>query len=178
MLTIIAQALGFCALGCNVICYQMKHPKKLLLWQLTASLFWIANLTLLGSYSGALLNLHAVIRLLVFYLANDHKWARHRIWVPLFMVSAVGLVSVTYSGILDIVALIGTLFTVYSFSIKDPAKTRLFTIPSPPCWFIYHIPKLNIGAMLNEAFVLTSIIVAIIRIDIPARAHNKEKAEQ
>ena len=143
----------------------MKAPKKLLFWQITASVIWVLNLGLKGAVAGVLLNIHAVVRLVVYYLANDHKWARSKVWVPVFMASAAVLIIATYTSYVDILALIGTLFTLYSFSAGDTAKTRLFTLPSPPCWFIYHFSQRNIGGVLNEVFVLGSIIVGMIRMD-------------
>ena len=162
---IISQSLGILALICNIICYQMKDAKKLLFWQITASVIWVLNLGLKGAIAGVLLNIHAVVRLCVFYLAENHAWARSKAWVPIFMVSAAVIIIVTYTGFPDILALIGTLFTIYSFSAGDTSKTRLFTLPSPPCWFVYHLMQRNIGGVLNEIFVLGSIIVGMIRMD-------------
>ena len=121
---IISQILGILALVCNIFCYQMKSPKKLLFWQITASVMWIMNLGIKGA-----------------------------------------VVILTYTGIPDALALIGTLCTIYSFSAGDTAKTRLFTLPSPPCWFVYHLMQKNLGGVLNEVFVFSSIIVDMLRLD-------------
>ena len=162
---IISQILGILALVCNIFCYQMKSPKKLLFWQITASVMWILNLGIKGAVVGVLLNVHAVVRLTVYYLAENHKWARSKVWLPVFMISAAAIVILTYTGIPDALALIGTLCTIYSFSAGDTAKTRLFTLPSPPCWFVYHLMQKNLGGVLNEVFVFTSIIVGMLRLD-------------
>ncbi len=113
---IISQILGILALVCNIFCYQMKSPKKLLFWQITASVMWILNLGIKGAVVGVLLNVHAVVRLTVYYLAENHKWARSKVWLPVFMISAAAIVILTYTGIPDALALIGTLCTIYSFS--------------------------------------------------------------
>lgn len=162
---IISQVLGILALVCNIFCYQMKSPKKLLFWQITASVMWILNLGIKGALVGVLLNVHAVVRLTVYYLAENHKWARSKVWLPVFMISAAAIVILTYTGIPDALALIGTLCTIYSFSAGDTAKTRLFTLPSPPCWFVYHLMQKNLGGVLNEIFVFTSIVVGMLRLD-------------
>lgn len=162
---IISQILGILALVCNIFCYQMKSPKKLLFWQITASVMWIMNLGIKGAVVGVLLNVHAVVRLTVYYFAENHKWARSKVWLPVFMISAAAIVILTYTGIPDALALIGTLCTIYSFSAGDTAKTRLFTLPSPPCWFVYHLMQKNLGGVLNEVFVFTSIIVGMLRLD-------------
>ena len=83
----------------------------------------------------------------------------------MFMISAAAIVILTYTGIPDALALIGTLCTIYSFSAGDTAKTRLFTLPSPPCWFVYHLMQKNLGGVLNEVFVFSSIIVGMLRLD-------------
>lgn len=168
---IISQILGILALVCNIFCYQMKSPKKLLFWQITASVMWIMNLGIKGAVVGVLLNVHAVVRLTVYYFAENHKWARSKVWLPVFMISAAAIVILTYTGIPDALALIGTLCTIYSFSAGDTAKTRLFTLPSPPCWFVYHLMQKNLGGVLNEVFVFSSIIVGMLRLD-------RKKAEE
>lgn len=168
---LLAQAFGILALLCNIVCYQMKSPKKLIVWQLIASVIWMLNLGLKGATVGFLLNVHAFIRLSVYYCAEKYEWARKKFWVPLFLVSATIIVVVTYTGFYDILALIGTLATIYSFSAGDTAKTRLFTLPSAPCWFTYHLMQANLGGVLNEIFVFTSIIVGMLRLD---RKENKK----
>lgn len=94
---IISQILGILALVCNIFCYQMKSPKKLLFWQITASVMWILNLGIKGAVVGVLLNVHAVVRLTVYYFAENHKWARSKVWLPVFMISAAAIVILTYT---------------------------------------------------------------------------------
>lgn len=162
---VIAQLLGILALVCNIFCYQMKDTKKLLYWQIAASVIWILNLGLKGATVGFLLNIHAVVRLTVYYCAEKYSWAKSKLWLPVFLVSAAVIVFANYTGFVDLLALIGTLCTIYSFSAGDTAKTRLFTLPSPPCWFIYHLMQANIGGILNEVFVFVSIVVGMLRLD-------------
>ncbi len=174
---ILSQIFAVLAIVCNIVCFQMKDKKKLLFWQITACVMFIANLALKSAWTGVLMNIHAAARLTVYYLAPDHKWARSKIWLPVFMISAAAMTALSYENIFDALALVGTLFTIYSFSRKSPAMTRLFTIPSPPCWFAYHLSHKNIGCV-NEIFVITSIIIGIIRIDIPAYKKNKAKTTE
>ena len=49
-----------------------------------------------------------------------------------------------------------------------PQKIRRFMLFSPPCWFTCHLPAdgtPNVGGVLNEIFVLASILVAMFRYD-------------
>ena len=165
MTQIIAQALGILALCVTIICYQLNSQKKILLCQMIAATLFTVNLALLGGMSGALLNIHGICRALTFYQRGKYKWADSPLWVWFYIAAAVVCVAVTYKSPLDLLPLIGQIFTTISFFMKDAAKIRLFTLPSPPCWFIYHLSTGNIGGTLNEIFVISSIIIGMIRLD-------------
>ncbi|MBQ4354682.1 MAG: YgjV family protein [Clostridia bacterium] len=172
---LIAQILGLMALGTNIICYQLNEKKKILIVQIIASVLWVLNLFLKGAYAGVLLNVHAVVRLMFYAMRDKHKWMRSNWWVVFFCVTAGVCVLVTYQSPVDIIALIGTFMTVVSFSMSNPALVRLVTLPSPPCWFVYHLTARNIGGVLNEIFVISSILVGMIRHDIPAWKEKRRK---
>ncbi len=165
MTQIIAQILGILALGVTIVCYQFNSQKKILAAQMIAATLFTVNLALLGGMSGALLNIHGICRALTFYQRGKHKWADSPFWVWFYIVAAVVCVAVTYKSPVDILPLVGQIFTTISFFMKDAAKIRLFTLPSPPCWFIYHLTTGNIGGTLNEIFVISSIIIGMIRLD-------------
>lgn len=162
---VIAQVIGIAALILTIICYQFNSQKKILLTQICCSILFILNLALLGAWSGALLNIHGIARALVFYQRGRHKWAESNLWVWLFCVLAVVCVGITYQSPLDILPLVGTIFTTISLSKTDPKWIRRLTLPSPPCWFTYHLANHNIGGTLNEVFVFCSIVVAMFRYD-------------
>ena len=178
MTEIIAQIIGIIALGANIICYQMNSRKKILIMQMAASSLWVINLFLQGAFAGVLLNLHAVVRLLFYTHREKHRWMQSNLWILFFCVTAGLCVAVTYQSPVDIIALIGTLATVVSFSLSNPALVRLVTLPSPPCWLIYNIFHGNIGGILNELFVIGSIIVGAIRHDLPAWREKRKNAEE
>ena len=163
---IISQILGILAFIMTVICYQFNTQKKILLMQLVCSLLFLANLILNGSYSGALMNVLGFCRCLVFYQRGKHKWADSPWVCVIFCVLAVVCGIVTYSSPVDILPAVGMIFTGISLYMTNPKLIRLFTLPSPPCWFVYHLTasgSVNIGGVLNEVFVTVSVIVAMIR---------------
>jgi len=173
MKEIFAQAFGIAALIVSIVCYQLNSQKKILVAQIVASCMFIVNLALLGALSGAFMNVHGICRALVFYQKEKHAWARSRIWVVLFIIAAVAITIFTYKSPLDILPLIGMVFTTVALSMTDAAKIRLLTLPSPPCWFIYHLMNGNIGGTLNEIFVISSIVVGMLRLD---RSKNSKSA--
>ncbi len=174
---IVGQVIGILALCVTIICYQFNSQKKILIMQILASVLFTVNLALLGGISGALLNIHGICRALVFYQRGRRKWADSRFWVGFFIAAGAACVAATYQSLLDILPLIGTVFTTIALYMTDPRKIRLTTIPSPPCWFIYHLSNGNIGGVLNEIFVISSIIVAMLRYDFK-KSGGKTKKEK
>ena len=169
-----AQVLGIIALILTIICYQFNSQKKILLIQICCAVLFTVNLALLGKWAGSLLNIHGIARALVFYQRGRHKWAESNGWVWLFCVLAgvcVALTALIKGSIsfLDILPFVGTVFSTISLSQTDPKKIRRFMLFSPPCWFTYHLladGTPNIGGVLNEIFVLASILVAMFRYDL------------
>ncbi|MGN1345366.1 MAG: YgjV family protein [Eubacteriales bacterium] len=169
MIQILAQALGLLALCVTIICYQFNSQKKILIMQIIASTLFTLNLTLLGAFSGALLNIHGICRALTFYQRGRHKWADSPFWIFFYIVTAGICVAVTYQSPLDLLPFVGQTFTTLAFFMKNPARIRLLTLPSPPCWFVYHLSSGNLGGVLNEIFVLCSILVGMFRFDRPKK---------
>lgn len=172
MTNLIAQILGILALVTSIICYQFNSQKKILIAQIVASVLFTVNLALLGGMSGALLNIHGICRALTFYAVNSGNnksetsiRARSRFWAGFYVLAAFICTAVTYQSPLDILPLIGQSCTTVAYSMKDPAKIRRLTLPSPPCWFVYHLSQGNIGGTLNEIFVIASILIGMFRFD-------------
>lgn len=165
MTTIIGRLIGFLALAVTILCYQFNAQKKILLAQIIASSLFMANLLLLGQLSGACLNLLGIARACVFYQRGLHRWASHVGWVVFFSLASVAVSLCTYQSFLDLLPAAGMVFTTIALYVTDPAKIRLFTLPSPPCWFVYHLAAGNPAGALNEIFVVTSVIIGIIRLD-------------
>ena len=169
----IAQILGIIALILTIVCYQFNSQKKILLTQICCAVLFTVNLALLGKWSGSLLNIHGIARACVFYQRGRHKWAESNFWVVLFCILAavcVGISAFISGGIsfLDVLPFVGTVFSTVALSQTDPKKIRFFMLFSPPCWFFYHLlagGTPNIGGVLNEIFVLSSILVAMFRYD-------------
>ena len=168
---IAAEIFGILALIVSIICYQLNTQKKILVAQMIAATMFIFNCFLLGAPAGAWLNVHGIIRALIFSQKGKRKWCGSRITLIILIIAA-GLICLFTAEtgsvkdiIVSILPFIGTVFTTISLSMTDAAKIRKLTLPSPPCWFIYHLAHTNVGGCLNEIFVFCSIIVGWLRLD-------------
>ncbi len=162
-LQIIGQGFGIFALIGTVICYQFNSRRRILLMQILCAVLFMLNLACLGAWAGALLNIHGIVRACVFYQKDRHSWAASEWWTVFFCALAVVCVVFTWRSPVDLLPLVGTVFTTLSLSRKAPRQIRFLTLPSPPCWFAYHLLNRNAGGVLNEIFVLSSILIAMVR---------------
>lgn len=163
---IIAQVIGLLALCVTIVCYQFNSPKKILIAQLIASVLFTVNLALLGGMSGALLNIHGICRALTFSQRGRYRWADATLfWVIFYCIAAVVCVAFTYQSPVDLLPLAGQICTTIALSMTNARMIRICTLPSPPCWLTYHLFSGNIGGILNEVFVIVSIVVGMFRLD-------------
>ncbi len=167
----IAQLIGVIALVLAVISFQQKTHKYILVFQLAANVAFVLHFGLLGAYTGALLNAVALIRAIVF--VNKGKlWADKKIWLFFFCALSVAVGVITWESALSILPILGMICTTVAFWIKTPKFVRLCAFPSSPLWLVYNLINQAWGGVLTEIINMTSIVVAIIRLDLNLSKKN------
>lgn len=161
----IAQAVGIVGLTFAVISFQKNSNKGILFFQVLAELTFFVHFTLLGAYTGAYMNLIGAVRNLVFY-NREKRWAQSKNWVFVFIAVYVIIGILTWKNEFSILPIIAMTLSSIALWIKNPKFTRLIVLPSSPCWLIYNIESSSIAGVLTESFVLSSLIIAIIRFDV------------
>ena len=161
----VGQTVGGAALIIAVLSYQMKTRKSIVFMQILSCALFGAHFFLLGAYTGALLNVIAAIRAGVFYF-KDKKWCKNAVFVPLFCVICVAAVAFSWEGALSLLPVAGMLFTTFSVASSTPKNVRLFALPSSPLWIVYNAASGSVAGVVTELIVMTSIISAIVRLDL------------
>ena len=165
MKEIIGQIIGFIAMGIIVISYQQKSHKNILTFQMVSGLLFTVHYILLGAYTGAIMNLLGAFRSLV-YANRGKKWASSIIWPTVFSIGFVVSGIMTWDNMFSVFPLIAMLMSSIVLWIEQPKINRIFSLPTSTCWLIYNIKTLSYPGIITEIFVLTSIIIGIIRLDI------------
>lgn len=165
MKEIIGQIIGFIAMGIIVISYQQKSHKNILTFQMVSGLLFTVHYILLGAYTGAIMNLLGAFRSLV-YANRGKKWASSIIWPTVFSIGFVISGIMTWDNVFSVFPLIAMLMSSIVLWIEQPKINRIFSLPTSTCWLIYNIKTLSYPGIITEIFVLTSIIIGIIRLDI------------
>ena len=174
-MNILAQAIGCIGTVLFFISYQQKKKKNIMLFQIFGITMFTIHFFMLEAYSGFAMNLLGIIRAVVIYFSG-RKWADSRVWYYGFMVSYVVLGIAVWEDWFSILPIIAMILSTYAFYLTDETKLRLLTFPCSPSWLIYNVHHGSISGTITECFTMTSLIIAMIRYDLPKlKAKLKKK---
>ncbi len=176
---IIAQIIGIVAMTLNILSYQRKNQRDIIITQFFGSGLFVINFLMLGAITGGIINFLAVLRAIVF--SNKEKFRADKvIWVYGF----IGAFLLTYAStflvfdkeptpfnlVIEFLPIIGIIASTVSFYMKDGKAVRRLALISSPSWLIYNITQAAIGGIICEAVSLVSIIIGMLR-------HDRKKEE-
>lgn len=180
---IIAQIIGVIALFANVLSYQQKKQRTVILYQLVGSFLFAIHFFPLGGYVGGMLNGIGVVRAWIY--ANKEKThAESRWWLLTFsLVSvAVYVCSFTLFGteptfpnfVIELLPVIGMVVSTVGFSMKDAKAIRRLALIVSPLWLIYNCINFTLGGIICEVISLISIVSGTLRLDIKRKANENK----
>ena len=171
---IAGQIISIAAMGCNIISYQQKIQKRLVMCQLLGGVLFSISYFLLGATVGGLLNLVAAIRAVIFLFPKKLN-ASHPAWLVGFIACYVLFYVLTFTVFgteptpvafaIEILPIVGMTALSVGFMLANPGKVRLLGLISSPAWLIYNIYYFSIGAIICEVFSLCSIFIGMLRHD-------------
>jgi len=174
MYEIVAQAVGIVAMFFNIFSYQQKKASTVIAFQLFGSLFFGISYFMLGAYIGAVLNVVGVSRALLF-LKRDKFHTDKLPWFIFFcsLYLASYVLNFTVFGkqptfgnlVIECLPVIGMVSTNLAYRYNSAKIIRRFGLVSGCAWLIFNIASVAIGAILCEAFSISSIFIAMVRLD-------------
>jgi hypothetical protein len=177
-----AQIFGIIGMIFNIIVFQQKKQKMVLLFQFFAAISFAANYFMLGAVIGGLLNLVGALRSVIYYFEKQTK-ANSIGWLVFFILAFASsyplnfLVFKTpptrFNLIIEILPVIAMIVATIAIKIGVSKMVRRLGLISSPLWLTYNCFTGSIGAILSEIFNLISIIVGIIRLDIRKKKSKK-----
>lgn len=171
---LIAQGIGLVAMVFNILSYQCKHQRAVIVMQLFGATLFSINFFLLGAYVGGLINAIGAVRAILFSFKDKFK-ADHILWLVGFILSYIGIyvLNFTIFGkeptllnlIIEILPIIGMTALSIGFRMKEASAIRKCGLVSSPSWLIYNVTVFNLGAIICEVLTLISIAVGMFRND-------------
>ena len=158
---ITAQLVGFVGFIAVFASFQMKSRSHILLLQLIGGLFFAFHFGLLGAFTGAVLNIISVVKVLLFrHYSGPHRPA----WPPhLIAVLLIGATAFTWSGWVSLLPMIGMLALNYGFWRHNEQTMRRSAAIASPVWLVYNVINFSIAGIITELFVISSIAIALWR---------------
>lgn len=161
----ISEILGFLGIFLNVIIYQQKERRKLLVCKLFSDITWALHYGMGGNYSGAAVGAIGIAREGTFLAIEERKIDRRPFLVFFFACACISTV-LTWKGWFSILPATASLLSVISFWQRSPRTSRLLTIPISLCMLTYDIRVGSIAGICNEILTLCSTAIGIWRHDI------------
>jgi hypothetical protein len=172
---ITAQTFGILGMICNILVFQQKTHKRVLVWQFFAALVFAVNYFMLGAVVGGILNTIGALRSVVFFFGEKTR-ANHYGWLIFFILAfaasypltflAFGTEASTQNLIIEILPVIAMIIATVSLRLGEAKWVRRLGLISSRLWLVYNCSSGSIGAIASEILNLISIIVGIIRLDI------------
>ena len=161
---IFVQSFGIIATICFLLSYQVKSNKGLYLLQAAGCGAFAIQYLMLGAYSGCLSQVFVITRNLMLSRYNQWAWVRSKFWVPVFIVLAFIIIYFTWDGPISLIPLFIMVFGTIGMWTNNAGLIRLTgLICISPEWIVYDIIVGAYSAILNEAFIIISVMYSIVR---------------
>lgn len=171
---LIAQILGIASMTMNILSFMQKSQKRIITMQLFGGALFTLNYLLLGSATGAMLNVAAVFRAIVY--SNKEKFhAEKKGWFYGFCATFVLIYILTFAAFgkapsrvnfaIELLPVVSMMIATYAFSLKNAAQVRKLGLIYCPMWLVYNCFVFSIGGILCEIFSICSILVGMWRHD-------------
>ncbi len=167
----IAQAIGALTTLVVIVSAQLKDMKYILFCQICANLMVAASSALLGGLSGAWICVVAALQTIFFYLMDKRgisEKTRNRLLLLFAAMYVCGTVLV-YQGWGDLVSCACAFLYLLAIVQKKSSKYRIFICLNAVLWVVYDLTILAFGNLLTHGIEVLSVIVGILRLDIPKK---------
>jgi len=162
--TVVVQGLGLIAAALMIASFQCKRSHQLFFLQICSYVVFIIHMLLLGGITGAMTQTVSLVRNIVLYKADNSAWARHKAWLPVFLLAYVVVMLVTWQGVFSILPCIAMLaITIGSWSGNGRNIRLTVLLVNSPAWIIYDIYTGSVAGIIQEIFCMLSSALAFFR---------------
>ncbi len=157
----LAQGISIVGMLLSVFSFQCKSNRKLIFIQGLASTFFALSYLPSGAYDSALCNVLGIVNMLLLMYMNEKR----KLGYGIIFVLSILMSAFTYTGpwtLMLMAQLIVGNYTLWFCGGATIRKVRVFFVS--PVWLINNIFfAFNIGGILCEIFVITSVVISLIR---------------
>ncbi|MBE6911593.1 MAG: YgjV family protein [Ruminococcaceae bacterium] len=163
MTDILVMIFGALGVAANILIYQMKSGKKILLSKMFSDFSWVLHYICLSAFSGAAIAGIGFIRDGVFF-HQDKKWAQSKVWLWLFLVLSIISAFFTWESVFSILPAIASVLLIISLWKNEPLLICILAFPISTLMLVYNIYCISYFGIVNEILSLISALIGVIKI--------------
>ena len=165
-LEILGQILGIVVVILGFVCFQMKTPKGILIFQIIIALVFALHYICIGAIEAAPVNIIAAIQSLCYYFRN--KKGSKSLFMPIFFAVLMIVVNLLswilakgdwYTAFL----MAGITVMAISLSFSSAQNIRYAMLVKAPLCLVYNLFAFSIGGVVYESAVLVSSILGVLK---------------
>ena len=155
---------GLLAVALYLLCFQLKHAKKILACKFFSNILYVLQYLLLGAFVGAALDTAAVITTALGYGKNKPFIVKYKIPILIVIHASILVIGILlYQNLFSLLAIAGALLESVANWMKKEKAIRIFSLLAVPCWLIYNTACGAYGSVLGNILAAASIISALAR---------------
>lgn len=155
------QVLGILLALLSVFIYSQKTRGRILITKLTFDALNVVQQSMIGGYTGAVVNGIAILREFVFYHKETKKWAKSRVWLVVFLLLMCSSPIISWQGWVSLLPAIGSSLILIGFYLTDVRRMRILGIFGQTFWLIYGCIIFNLGSILSAFFTYAGIFYGL-----------------
>ena len=169
------QCFGYLGTACVVIGMQCKSYNKVLFAKCSNSFFAGTQYWMFGKYESMLVSYVAILANLVYWNVNKRKKNALPFQI-LFGFLFVFIVWWQWKDWTSHFVLMAKVLSTVSLGFNNTRTIRILNLISTPCWLAYNLSIPNYAGICSDLLMLTTLIIALIRIDIIGARREKAAA--
>ncbi len=155
---LLAQFFGIIGLILEIITFQFKNRKTILVLLMLWTIFWAVHFYFLQELVSAWILIWSALRLLTAFLLNK-EWKVFKISGYFFIISTIIITGIFYKNYIDILALIAWLTAVIASFQKQDKSLRIWSMISTFVWLIISILVWTpISILASTTFLISNMI--------------------
>lgn len=151
---------GVLGIAANILIYQQKSGKKLLIFKMLSDILWASHYFLLNANTAAAAAVVGLFREIVFYSLNK-KGTESKFWLVFFLICSSVLSVFTWQSFYSILPSIAAVISVISFWRNNPHLSRCLAFPVSAAMLTYDIIFNSYMGIANEVLTLISAFAAL-----------------
>lgn len=170
---IIAQIIGIAVAVISVVMVQFKNMAHILLLEIISNLLISLNFILLGGWSGSGICIIAIFQTTLTYIYNKKGMKLAKGYIILFEILYLICSVFTYKNVFDIISCGAALLYGVAIVQKKTSNFRMLSAINSILWIIFDIGVCAYTTVFTHGFLLVSIIIAMIRLDLKKKQRHE-----